>query len=196
MAAAGGTSAAVEPDEYGAEQQGGALIPEGEVPASVLGDEMLSRASFAGPILPANPDGMKPATAPSSPAEAGDFILAVMKKDPRSEVQAKGCQALAQLAETQEGRTALLAMDTIAVVVEAMMSASDDEVDLQARGCAALAHLVVGGEAEAAILEQAGVAAVLAAGKAHPTEASVQRKCCAAVRDCRDLIALPIPCCA
>jgi len=169
--------------EHGAELQGGALIPEGvEIPVSVLGDEMLSRASFSDAAnLPKNPDGLVPASPPSTPMEAADFIFSIMKSDARSEVQAKGCQALAQIAENPEGRSALLAVDTIAIVVEAMMSAADDEVDLQARGCAALSNLVIGGEGEVAILKQGGLAAVLAAGKAHPAEAAVQRKCCTAL---------------
>lgn len=170
-------------ETYGAELQGGTLIPEGvSVPASVLGDEMLSRASFSDSSnLPKNPDGLVPATPPCTPAEAAEFIFAIMKRDARSEVQAKGCQALAQIAEKPEGRSALLAVDTIAVVVEAMMSAADDEVELQASGCAALCNLVIGGDGEAAVLEQGGLAAVLAAGRAHPTAAAVQRRCCAAL---------------
>jgi len=165
------------------QMQGGALIPVGvEVPASVLGDEMLSRASFSDASnLPKNPDGMVPATPPTTPAEAADFIFDIMKRDARSEVQAKGCQALAQMAEKPDGRAALLAVDSIAVIVAAMLSAADDEIELQLRGCAVLGNLVVGGEGEDAILKQRGLEAVLAAGRAHPTEAAVQRKCLAAL---------------
>ena len=185
-ATSAGGSAETEETEvaYGAEMQGGVLIGDGAtIPASVLGDEMLSRASFSdASSLPANPEGMVPASPLCSPAEAVDFILTFMKRDARSEVQAKGCQALAQLAEKPEGRSAVLAVDSVAVVVEAMMSAADDEIELQTRGCAAISNFVVGGDGEAAVLEQGGLAAVLAAGKAHPKEAAVQRKCCAAVR--------------
>ena len=168
----------------------GAIMPEGEVaPAALVGDEMLSRVYKQG-------------------RNASPYILTTMRNDPRAEVQAQGCRALSQIAESAEGRKAgmcstgfertvpgvtrqmtpayaplrlaVIAEGGIQVIVEAMETATDEEVELQARGCSALANLVVG-EGEAAVFEHGGLAVVLAAAAAPPTAASVQLKCCAAL---------------
>lgn len=141
----------------------GALLPEGiEAPASALGDELLSRASLAGPA-------------------ATGFVLDVLKRDAREEVQYKGVQALAQIAETPPGRKVLLETEAVECVVEAMMSATPEEVLLQYHGCSALANIVIGGEGEGAVLDKGGLAAVFAAAKAHPADAGVQTKSCLAL---------------
>lgn len=144
--------------------EAGLLIPDGvEAPAELLGDEMLSRASLFGPA-------------------ASEYVLDLMRADPRALIQAKGCQALSQISESPEGRTAVLSKCGVEVVVEAMMSAMPDEIELQARGCSALANLVMNAsEEEEARVLKSGLAAVLGASKAHPAESTVQLKVCLAL---------------
>ena len=140
----------------------GALIPDGiEAPAELIGDEMLSRATTEGPA-------------------ASEFVLENMRNDPRPKVQAKGCSAVSQIAETPPGRTTLHEKGAVEVVVAAMSSAMPDEIELQAKGCSAIANLSIG-EGESAVLSKGGLAAVLAAASAHPAEASVQLKVCTAL---------------
>jgi hypothetical protein len=159
MAAAASSSETSENEKEG---EYGLLLPEGtRVAAALIGDEMLSRATTAGPA-------------------ACEFVMHHMRNDPRPEVQSKGCGAVSQIAETPPGREALFELNAVEVLVAAMTSATPKEVDLQAKACSALANLAIG-EGEAVVMKKGGLSAVLSAGRAHLTEPSVQFKVCAAL---------------
>lgn len=169
MASTAASTALAETDEKPGEDEDvgnvGVFMPDGQAAsATLVGEELLSRVFARGPA-------------------ATDFVLETMRNDPRPEVQAKGCTGIAQLAERPDGRKLLHDKQGVEVVVEAMMSAMDEEVELQASGCSALANLVIGevSEHEAAVLGKGGLKAVLAAAKAHPADGSVQTKACLAL---------------
>ena len=140
----------------------GALVPEGvEVPAKLIGEEMLSRASLKGP-------------------NAIAFVFSHMQNDPREEVQAAGCLALAQISERPDGRVAVSDNGGIEIIVAAMMSAGSEEIEVLAHGCSALANLALG-EGEMAVIAKSGLDAVLEAARTHPKEVAIQRKACLAL---------------
>lgn len=135
-----------------------------DAPELQIADEMLSRATISGP-------------------HASEFVLESMKSNPGPIVQARGCRAVAQIAERPDGRAALHALGAVQVVVEAMKTAMDDEVELATHGCEALSNLVIAPpeENEAAVLGHGGLGAVLAVAMAHPSHVAVQRKVCLAL---------------
>ena len=141
----------------------GALLPEdtSQAPANTVGDELLSRASLQF-------------------EHAVGFVLDALRSDPRDEVQAKGLRAISQIAERKDGRETLIKHGAVETVIEAMLSAVEEEVELQASGCSGLANLAIS-EGEAVVHKHGGLKAVIAAGQAHPADLAVQTKVCAAI---------------
>lgn len=106
-------------------------------------------------------------------------VLDTMAVDGRPTVQAKGCSAIAILAEKDAGRAAVLDANAVFAVTKAMevLAAA---AQVQASGCSALANLCQG-DGAAAVLEGGGLEAVLAAMAAHASEPAVQLKGCLAL---------------
>lgn len=112
-------------------------------------------------------------------SRAAEEVVDTMAVDGRAVVQAKGCKALAILAEKDAGRAVALGLGATFAVTQAMEGLRAD-AELQAAACSALANLCLG-EGAAEVLEGGGVDAVLAAMAAHPAHAAVQAKACLAL---------------